>query len=144
MAQTKHSRVRFGLSLFSATRRRNKGGENCTLPLLPLCCEVVEVNALFLVVVSRAFQILSDSNKRAIYDKYGGDPESRTSTASPDSPFGNGFRGFARRPARGPMFDDEISPEELFNRFFGGGGGFTPFGRHHSFYRNPTYMQSQF
>lgn len=28
------------------------------------------------------------------------------------------------------MFEDEISPEELFNRFFGGGGmGGGPFGR---------------
>lgn len=27
------------------------------------------------------------------------------------------------------MFDAEMSPEELFNRFFGGGGGaFDPFG----------------
>ena len=26
------------------------------------------------------------------------------------------------------MFEDEISPEELFNRFFGGGGAFDPFG----------------
>jgi hypothetical protein len=29
------------------------------------------------------------------------------------------------------MFDAEISPEDLFNQFFGGGvgGGFTPFGQ---------------
>ena len=29
------------------------------------------------------------------------------------------------------MFEDEISPEELFNRFFGGGGGLGggPFGK---------------
>lgn len=33
------------------------------------------------------------------------------------------------------MYEDEISPEELFNRFFGGGGmggmggGFGPFGK---------------
>jgi DnaJ family protein B protein 12 len=27
------------------------------------------------------------------------------------------------------MFEEEISPEEMFNRFFGGGGGgFSPFG----------------
>lgn len=26
------------------------------------------------------------------------------------------------------MYDDEISPEELFSRFFGG-GGFGPFGK---------------
>jgi len=73
-------------------------------------------------VVSRAFQILSDEEKKAKYDRFGGDPDNRfgpsgaPSAASP-------FSGFARSPgARGPMFDDEISPEELFNRFFGGGG----------------------
>lgn len=32
------------------------------------------------------------------------------------------------------MFDEEISPEELFNRFFGGGGGgYGPFGMHANF-----------
>ena len=31
------------------------------------------------------------------------------------------------------MFEDEISPEELFNRFFGGGGGGGPFGMNHLF-----------
>ena len=77
-------------------------------------------------VVSRAFQILSDPEKKAKYDKFGGDPDNRfgPGAAPPESPFG----GFARSPSgRGPMFDDEISPEELFNRFFGGGMG-GPFG----------------
>lgn len=81
-------------------------------------------------VVSRAFQVLSDAEKKQKYDQFGGDPDSRfgsgsASTASP-------FSGFARTPGggRGPMFEDEISPEELFNRFFGGGGmGGGPFGR---------------
>ncbi|KAI4210715.1 MAG: hypothetical protein LQ351_006491 [Letrouitia transgressa] len=79
-------------------------------------------------MVSRAFQILSDPDKKTKYDKFGGDPDNRfgpgsTSSASP-------FSGFARSPGgRGPMFEDEISPEELFNRFFGGGGmGGGPFG----------------
>lgn len=72
-------------------------------------------------MVSRAFQILSDAEKKEKYDRFGGDPDNRfgqgsASTASP-------FSGFARSPGgRGPMFEDEISPEELFNRFFGGGG----------------------
>jgi DnaJ family protein B protein 12 len=82
-------------------------------------------------VVSRAFQVLSDSDKRAKYDKFGGDPDSRfqpsagPSGASPFSGFSGG--GF---PRGGPGFEEEISPEELFNRFFNGGlgGGFGPFG----------------
>jgi DnaJ-class molecular chaperone len=85
------------------------------------------------LVVSRAFQILSDSEKKAKYDKFGGDPDSRFQPSGGPagaSPFG-GFSGggFPRGPG-GPGFDEEISPEELFNRFFNGGlgGGFGPFG----------------
>ncbi|KAL4878532.1 hypothetical protein BJY04DRAFT_195575 [Aspergillus karnatakaensis] len=82
-------------------------------------------------MVSRAFQVLSDSDKRAKYDKFGGDPDSRfqpsagPSGASPFSGFSGG--GF---PRGGAGFEEEISPEELFNRFFNGGmgGGFGPFG----------------
>ena len=83
------------------------------------------------LVVSHAFQVLSDAEKKQKYDRFGGDPDSRfgPSSASSASP----FSGFARSPGggRGPMFEDEISPEELFNRFFGGGGGMGggPFGR---------------
>ena len=79
-------------------------------------------------VVSRAFQILSDADKKAKYDRFGGDPDNRfgPESAAASSP----FSGFARSPSggRGPMFEDEISPEELFNRFFGGGLGGGPFG----------------
>jgi len=80
-------------------------------------------------MVSRAFQVLSDSDKKTKYDKFGGDPESRFSAASSGaSPF-SGFasqRGPGAR-AGGPMFEEEISPEELFRQFFGGGMG-GPFG----------------
>jgi DnaJ-class molecular chaperone len=75
-------------------------------------------------VVSRAFQILSDAEKKAKYDRFGGDPDNRFGPGA--APSASPFTGFARSsgPGRGgPMFDDEISPEELFNRFFGGGGG---------------------
>lgn len=89
-------------------------------------------------VVSRAFQVLSDPDKKSKYDKFGGDPDSRftpsagPSGASPFGGFGGGGGGFPRSAgAGGPMFEEEISPEELFNRFFNGGfggGGFGPFG----------------
>ena len=76
------------------------------------------------IVVSRAFQVLSDEDKKTKYDRFGGDPDNR-SHASQSSP----FSGFARSPGgtRGPMFEEEISPEELFKQFFGG-GGFGQFG----------------
>lgn len=89
-------------------------------------------------MVSRAFQILSDEDKKSRYDKFGGDPDSRfnpgASAASGASPFsGGGFGGGFPRSRGGPAFEEEISPEELFNRFFNGGlggmgGGFSPFG----------------
>ena len=84
-------------------------------------------------MVSRAFQVLSDSDKKSKYDKFGGDPDNRFSAASSGA---SPFDGFAQRRSagggpRGPMFEEEISPEELFRQFFGGGlgGGFGgPFG----------------
>ena len=80
-------------------------------------------------MVSRAFQILSDVDKKAKFDRFGGDPDNRFGSAS--TPASSPFSGFARSPSggRGPMFEDEISPEELFNRFFGGGVGGGPFGK---------------
>ena len=90
-------------------------------------------------MVSRAFQILSDPDKKARYDKFGGDPDSRFSPgagpSSASSPFSGFSGGFPRaQTAGGHMFEEEISPEELFNRFFNGGfgpmgGGFSPFGK---------------
>lgn len=83
-------------------------------------------------MVSRAFQVLSDSDKKSRYDKFGGDPDSRFNpgSAGPSagaSPFSSGgFSGFGGgfpRSGGSSMFEEEISPEELFNRFFGGGFG---------------------
>ncbi|KAF5316205.1 hypothetical protein D9619_006412 [Psilocybe cf. subviscida] len=74
-------------------------------------------------LVSKAFQVLSDPQKRAVYDS-GTDPEDR-------------YGGMASRSSGnggGARFDGEISPEDLFNMFFGGGGnafgpgGFQSFG----------------
>jgi len=81
-----------------------------------------------LTVVSRAFQVLTDPDKKAKFDRFGGDPDNRFSGASASSP----FSGFARSPTGGgggaSMFEEEISPEEMFRQFFGGGGGMGAFG----------------
>lgn len=95
-----------------------------------------------MTVVSRAFQVLSDADKKAQFDRFGGDPDSRFGGGS--QPASSPFSGFARSPGGrggGPMFEDEISPEELFRQFFGGGmgGGFGggPFGT-----LNPSHILS--
>ncbi|KAG0221961.1 hypothetical protein B0O80DRAFT_459435 [Mortierella sp. GBAus27b] len=64
-------------------------------------------------IVSKAFTVLSDPQKRAIFDQHGPE-DGRSSGVNYDraSPMGHGYAG------RG----EEISPEELFNMFFGGGG----------------------
>ncbi|TBU42820.1 DnaJ-domain-containing protein [Dichomitus squalens] len=70
-------------------------------------------------MVSKAFQVLSDPQKRAAYDQHGSDPESRFSGMSSSGPsFARG--GFGG--GGGQAFESEISPEDLFNMFFGGGG----------------------
>ncbi|KAJ3555381.1 hypothetical protein NM688_g2608 [Phlebia brevispora] len=70
-------------------------------------------------MVSKAFQVLSDPQKRAAYDQHGSDPESRFG-AGPS--FARGTPGFAGNTFAGG-FEGEMSPEDLFNMFFGGGMG---------------------
>ncbi|KAK4054275.1 Chaperone protein dnaJ [Microbotryomycetes sp. JL201] len=72
--------------------------------------------------VKKAYRkVLSDSNKRAVFDSTGGDPDSRGGG-------GGGGPSFARAGGMGPTFEgDELSPEDLFRFFFGQGGG-SPFG----------------
>lgn len=86
-------------------------------------------------MVSRAFGVLGDKEKRDKYDRFGTDPDSRFESARAQA--GNPFSGFggARAGGGGPgagfggggMWEEEMSPEEMFQRFFGGGFG-GPFG----------------
>ncbi|KAJ7577042.1 hypothetical protein C8J56DRAFT_972183 [Mycena floridula] len=72
-------------------------------------------------MVSKAFQVLSDPQKRTMFDQSGSDPEDRTAGSGfSTSPFSRGGRGGG--------FEGELSPEDLFNMFFGGGGGAQAFG----------------
>ena len=82
-------------------------------------------------MVSRAFSVLGDKEKREKFDRFGTDPDSRFESARQQNPFagGQGFGGQAQRQGGGG-WGEEISPEEMFARFFGGGfgGGGGPFG----------------
>lgn len=90
-------------------------------------------------MVSRAFGVLSDKEKREKFDTFGTDPDSRFESARAQSnPFA-GAGGFGGRPGGGmprsggfggDPFGEQMSPEEMFARFFAGGfgGGGGPFG----------------
>ncbi|KAF9347054.1 hypothetical protein BGX34_003441 [Mortierella sp. NVP85] len=98
-------------------------------------------------IVSKAFTVLSDPQKRAIFDQHGPD-DGKSTGVNYDraSPMGHGFGG-----GRGMNGYEEVSPEELFNMFFGGGsfgGSFHSatfagpgFGRPH--FRARTHTQHQ-
>ncbi|KAJ2820673.1 Chaperone protein dnaJ, partial [Coemansia furcata] len=67
-------------------------------------------------LVAHAFTILSDPDKRAHYDRYGVADNNSTFSQQRQQPQ-------QRRQAPGTMYQDEISPEDLFNMFFGGDTG---------------------
>lgn len=78
-------------------------------------------------MVSRAFGVLGDKEKRDQFDRSGRDPDSRFANAQAHAAAGGGhpFGGFGGGGGGRPMWaEQEISPEEMFARFFGGGGGF--------------------
>lgn len=103
-------------------------------------------------MVSRAFGVLGDKEKREKYDRFGTDPDSRFAQAQAQSP----FSGFASRQPSGGMgarqggpmggggggggWDEDISPEEMFARFFGGGFGGGGFGGGGVFDTGPQFV----
>lgn len=75
-------------------------------------------------MVSRAFSVLGDKDKRDKFDRFGTDPDSRFESArQQQNPFAGGGFGGGGGGGRGGGWEQEMSPEEMFARFFGGGGG---------------------
>ncbi|AFR95899.1 endoplasmic reticulum protein [Cryptococcus neoformans C23] len=73
-------------------------------------------------MVSKAFQILSDSNLRAAYDSNPDYDPTQRNAGMPSRSGGMGGMG-GMHPGFGGAYQQEINPEDLFNMFFGGGGG---------------------
>ncbi|KAF9182976.1 hypothetical protein BGZ50_004603 [Haplosporangium sp. Z 11] len=91
-------------------------------------------------IVSKAFTVLSDPQKRAIFDQHGPE-DGRSSGVNYDraSPAGHGFSGMHGMNGFG---GEEISPEELFNMFFGGGNFGGSF--HSATFAGPGFGTRQF
>ena len=72
--------------------------------------------SLYQTAASRLTLWIIDPQKRAAYDQHGSDPESRFGAGPSFARAAPGFRG-------GGPYEGELSPEDLFNMFFGGGMG---------------------
>jgi DnaJ family protein B protein 12 len=84
-------------------------------------------------VISKAFTVLSDPQKRAIHDAGGGDPEMRSSSTT--------TRQYRQYNGGGA---EEMTAEDLFDMFFGGGGGMRhPQYRRQQQFRHPFFNAAQ-
>ncbi|KAJ1767278.1 Chaperone protein dnaJ [Coemansia sp. RSA 1813] len=70
-------------------------------------------------LVAHVFTVLSDKEKRAHYDRFGSDRPNVQQQQQ--NPFAHG-NVYAHHQQQRAAYADEISPEDLFNMFFGGGG----------------------
>ncbi|KXZ45407.1 hypothetical protein GPECTOR_55g313 [Gonium pectorale] len=94
--------------------------------------------------VSRAFNCLSDADKRAYYDRTGYESSAAAAAAAAQQRSASAGAG----PSYYYTTADEIDPEEIFNMFFGGAfGGASPFhaqfvrSRHHNQRRHHSHQR---
>lgn len=83
-------------------------------------------------VINRAFEVLSDEEKRRLYDRLGRDPDDRNMPSAS----GSAFRSPSARSAAGfenAFYSRRAAPdprEDIFDFLFNMGGGGGPFGGH--------------
>ena len=83
--------------------------------------------------INEAYAVLSNKEKRSTYDQFGHSAFAPGAGAGPtggQGPFGGGYRQgpftYSYSTSGGMPFGDEfIDPFEIFEQFFGGGGGFS-------------------
>ncbi|KAF9339602.1 hypothetical protein BGZ91_005392 [Linnemannia elongata] len=92
-------------------------------------------------IVSKAFTVLSDPQKRAIFDQHGPE-DGKSSGVNYDRASPMGAQGFGGGMHGMNGFGEEISPEELFNMFFGGGNFGGSF--HSATFAGPGFGTRQF
>lgn len=86
-------------------------------------------------IINRAFEVLSDENKRHVYDRTGRDPDDRSVPSHAEGGAASGFGGgvppeFFRNRYQASPFGNAAGPEDIFDFLFNmnnGGGGATAF-----------------
>lgn len=83
--------------------------------------------------IAKAFQVLSDEDKRKIFDQTGADPDSRGGGGAGGNPF-SPHSAFRSQGFGGQRFQ-QADPNDIFNMFFGGPNAFggSPYGAQFQF-----------
>lgn len=104
--------------------------------------------------INKAYEILSDEKKRQTYDQFGSEAFDRGTGGAPGGGYGyrqgpftytyTNMGGEGGNPFEGVDFGGFSDPFEIFEQFFGGFGGSSPFGRQRGRSRDVYQLQLTF